>query len=119
MSTAKKIDPELLEQLRRDRDQIAAELPDLLERRRRLEEAASENSLTGRLRDAVHRSGRPLKKIASEIGLDVFVLCDFLEGTRTLRSDVLDRLAQSVGAAIQVEPTTQRQEPEDRASQSR
>ena len=116
MSTARKIDPELLEQLRRDREKIAAELPDLLERRRRLEEAASESSLTGRLRDAVHRSGRPLKKIASEIGLDAFVLCDFLEGTRTLRSDVLDRLAQAVGAAIKVEPMTRQQEQDDRTS---
>ena len=45
-----------------------------------------------------------MKKIAAEAGLDVFVLCDFLEGTRTLRSDVLDRLAQAVVATIQVEP---------------
>ena len=108
MSTAKKIDPELVEQLRRDREKIAAELPELLERGKRLEEAASENSITGHLRNAIHRSGRPLRKIAAEAGIDVFVLCDFLEGTRTLRSDVLDRLAQAVGAAIHVEPTEQR-----------
>jgi hypothetical protein len=57
------------------------------------------------LRRALHRSGQPLKAIAAAVGLDVFVLCDFLEGTRTLRSDVLDRLAQAVGARIQVEPT--------------
>jgi hypothetical protein len=36
-------------------------------------------------------------------------LCDFLEGTRTLRSDVLDRLAQAVGAKISAEPTPPRQ----------
>ena len=108
MSTARKFDPELLEELRRDRGKIAAELPELLERGKRLEEAAAEDSLSGHLRDAIHRSGRPLKKVAAEVGLDPFVLCDFLEGTRTLRSDVLDRLAQAVGAAIQVEPTTQR-----------
>ena len=46
-----------------------------------------------------------MKKIAAEVGLDVFTLCDFLEGTRMLRSDVLDRLAQAVVATIQVEPT--------------
>jgi hypothetical protein len=105
MSTARKIDPELLEQLRRDREKIAAELPELIERRKLLEEAATENSISGHLRDAIHRSGKPLRKIAAEAGLDVFALCDFLEGTRTLRSDVLDRLAQAVGATIQVEPT--------------
>jgi hypothetical protein len=35
----------------------------------------------------------------------VYLLCDFLEGTATLRSDVLDRLAQAVGATIQLVPT--------------
>src|SRR5947209_18985390 len=104
MSTTKKIAEDLLEQLRRDREKIAAELPELKERGQRLEEAAAENSLSGHLRRAIHRSGRPLKKIAAEVGLDVSLLCDFLEGTATLRSDVLDRLAQAVGATIQVEP---------------
>jgi hypothetical protein len=105
MATVKHIPAELLEQLRHDREKIAAELPELIERGRRLAEAAAENSLSAHLRRAIHRSGRPLKKIAAEVGLDIFVLCDFLEGTRTLRSDVLDRLAQAVGATIQVEPT--------------
>ena len=105
MGTTKKVPEELMEQLRRDREAIAAELPELIERGRRLDEAGSEDSLSGHLRGAIHRSGRPLKKIAAEVGLDVFVLCDFLAGTRTLRSDVLDRLAQAVGAAIRVEPT--------------
>lgn len=109
MATAKTIPAELLEQLRRDRERITAELPELMERGQRLEEAASENSLCGHMRRAVHRSGRTLKQIAAEVGLDVLVLCDFLEGTATLRSDVLDRLAQAVGVTIHLEPTrTQR-----------
>ena len=111
MATIKRIPEELLEQLRSDRAKIAEELPELGERNRRLDEAASENSLCGHLRRALHRSGQPLKKIAAAAGLDVFVLCDFLEGTRTLRSDVLDRLAQAVGATIHLEPSaTQRPE---------
>jgi len=105
MTTAKSIPAELLEELRRDRDKIAAELPELQQRAKRLDEAASENSLTGHLRRALHRSGRPLKQIAKEVGLGVFVLCDFLEGTATVRSDVLDRLAQAIGATIHLEPT--------------
>jgi hypothetical protein len=105
MTTAKYIPAELLEQLRRDREKIAAELPELKERGQRLDEAAAENSLSGHLRRAIHRSGRPLKRIAAEAGLDVFLLCDFLEGTRTLRSDVIDRLAQAVGATIHMEPS--------------
>jgi hypothetical protein len=103
MATAKSIPAELLEQLRRDREKIAAELPELLVRGRRLDEAAAENSLTGHLRRAIHHSGRPLRKIAAEVGLDVFLLCDFLEGTATLHSDVLDRLTKAVGATIHLE----------------
>jgi hypothetical protein len=98
----KKVSEETLQQLRRDREAIAEEL---LERGQRLDEAVLEDSLSGHLRRAIHRSGQPLKRIAAEAGLDVFVLCDFLQGTRTLRSDVLDRLAQAVGAVIHAEPT--------------
>ena len=105
MATTKSIPEELLEQLREDRQKIAAELPELLDRGRKLQEAAAENSLCGHLRRAVHGSGRQLKQIAAEVGLDAFVLCDFLEGSHTLRSDVLDRLAQAVGATISIEPT--------------
>src|ERR1700730_3223304 len=103
MATNRRIPEELLEQLRRDRAKIAEELPELRERGLRLDEAASENSLCGHLRGAIHHSGQPLKKIAAAVGLDVFVLCDFLEGTRNLRSDMLGRLAQAVGATIHVE----------------
>ena len=110
MATSKQIPQELLEQLRRDRETIAAELPELMERGHRLEEAGSEDSLCGLLRRAIHHCGKPLKQVAAEAGLDVLVLCDFLEGTRTLRSDVLDRLAQAAGATIQVE-TGRRQAP--------
>jgi hypothetical protein len=99
------IPTDLLEQLRRDREKIAAELPELTERGQRLDEAAAEKSLSGHLRRAIHQSQRSLKKIATEVGIDVFVLCDFLEGTATLRSDVMDRLAQAVGANIHLEPT--------------
>ncbi|MGH7137836.1 MAG: hypothetical protein ACREHD_18965 [Pirellulales bacterium] len=109
MSTARKFDPELLEQLRRDRQKIAGELPELLERGKRLDEAAAEDTISGHLRAAIHGSGRPLKTIAADAGLDVFALCDFLEGTRTLRSDVLDRLAQAVGASVHVQPAGQRE----------
>jgi hypothetical protein len=104
MATTKPIPEGLLEQLRQDREKIAAELPELLERGERLDEAASENSLSGHVRRAIHRSGQPLKQIAAAVGLDIYLLCDFLEGTRTLRSDMLDRLTQAVGATIQIEP---------------
>jgi hypothetical protein len=98
------ISPELLEQLKRDRSRIAEELPELTERHERMVEAKAEDTFSGHLRRAVHRSGRLVREIAAEAGVSSEVLCEFLEGTRTLRSDVLDRLAQAVHAMIAVEP---------------
>jgi hypothetical protein len=98
------VSPELLEQLRRDRAQIADELPELDERHERMVEAKGEDTFSGHLRRAVHGSGRVVREIAAEAGIPPEALCDFLEGTRTLRSDVLDRLAQALDATIAVEP---------------
>jgi len=96
--------PELLEQLQRDRSLIAAEMDELAERHGRMVEAKVEETFSGHLRRAIHRSGRLVREIAAEVGLSSQVVCEFLEGTRTLRSDVLDRLAQAVHATISVEP---------------
>ena len=104
MSQDNVISAELLDQLRRDRTQIAAELPELNERHDRMAEAQAEDTFTGHLRRAVHRSGRLVREIAADSGIPSQVLCEFLEGTRTLRSDVLDRLAQAVGATVAIEP---------------
>jgi hypothetical protein len=95
---------ELLDQLRRDRARIAEELPELTERHERMVEAKAEDTFSGHLRHAIHRSGRLVREVAAEAGVSSQVLCDFLEGTRTLRSDVLDRLAQAVDAMVAVEP---------------
>jgi hypothetical protein len=95
---------ELLEQLRRERALIAEELPELGQRHDRMVEAKDEDTFSGHLRRAIHRSGRLVRDLAAEAGVSSQVLCEFLEGTRTLRSDVLDRLAQAVHARISVEP---------------
>ena len=68
----------------------------------RLCEAAAENTVCGHLRKAIHQSRRRLDGIARDAGISVESLCDWLSGDRTLRSDVLDRLAQAVGADIAV-----------------
>ena len=102
--TTKTISPELLDQIRRDRELIAAELPDLTERHQRMVEAKTEDTFSGHLRQAIHASGRLVREIAADAGIPSQHLCEFLEGARTLRSDVLDRLAQAVGATISVQP---------------
>ena len=99
-----KIPPELLDQVQRDRARIADEMPQLTERHDRMVEAKEEDTFSGHLRQAVHRSGRLVREIAADAGVSTQVLCEFLEGSRTLRSDVLDRLAQAVHATIAVEP---------------
>ncbi len=102
--TIKTISSELLEQIRRDRELIAAELPELEERHQRMLEAKTEDTFSGHLRQAIHGSGRLVREIATDAGIPSQHLCEFLEGTRTLRSDVLDRLAQAVGATISIQP---------------
>ena len=67
-------------------------------------EAADEDTLTGHLRQAIHQSRRPLDDIARKAGVSTTVLCDFLEGERSLRSNVLDRLTQAVGVTVLLVP---------------
>lgn len=104
--SSRTVPPDLLEQMRVDRDSIAGELPEAVQRAERLREAAAENTLSGHLRQAVHQSRRALDAIAADAGIPVELLCDWLSGDRTLRSDVLDRVAQAVGADITVTPRT-------------
>jgi hypothetical protein len=92
--------PEDRERLKRLRELVAEELPELIEKGERLHEAALEDSLSGGLRRAVHASRVPLVKIASNVGIDVDELEAFLTGDATLRSDVIDRLAEALGCGL-------------------
>jgi transcriptional regulator with XRE-family HTH domain len=95
-----KIPEEMLAQMQRDRELVEQELPELTQRDARMQEAAAEETLCGHLRRAIHQSRRPLRDIAREAGISSTILCDFLEGERTLRSDVLDRLTQALGLTV-------------------
>ncbi len=86
--------------MKRDRELLAQELPELVERDERMQEAAAEETLCGHLRRAIHQSRRPLRDLARDAGISTTLLCDFLEGERTLRSDVLDRLTHAVGVTV-------------------
>ncbi len=83
--------------LKQLREEIAAELPDMLARDQLRREARMEATLSGDLRRAVHASPMSLSAIARQVGIDPIVLDEFLTGERTLRSDVLDRLAGILG----------------------
>jgi hypothetical protein len=98
----KGVSPELLLQVRQDRETIAGELESLHLQHERLQEAANEDTLSGHLRQAIHASHRSLRELAHESGLQTEELCDFLEGNRSLSSEVLDRLARAAGIVVTV-----------------
>lgn len=102
--SGRQIPDRFLSRMQRDRELIGQELPALAERDRRMREAADEDTLCGLLRQAIHRSRRPLRDIARDAGIADSVLCGFLEGERTLRCDVLDRLTQAVGVTVSLVP---------------
>ena len=79
------------------REQIAQELPDLQARDQMRKDAREEATLSGELRRTITRSELSLAEIAARIGVTPIVLDDFLTGERTLRSDILDRLAGALG----------------------
>ena len=97
---ARNISEELLAKMERERKLVEEGLPELADRDARMCEAAGEDTLSGHVRRAIHHSRRPLRDIGREAGISMTLLCDFLEGVRTLRSDVLDRLTQAVGVTI-------------------
>jgi hypothetical protein len=86
------------------RDEALAMRPQLIEKGRRLREASQEPTFSGALRTAIHQSPKPLPVIASEAGMDVLQLDEFLMGERTLRSDAIDRLIQVLGMRFPREP---------------
>lgn len=87
--------------LEKSRELIARELPDLQLRNQMREDARNEATLSGELRRAIHQSERSLTFLAAQVGITPLLLDDFLTGERTLRSDVLDRLAGVLGYDLQ------------------
>lgn len=79
------------------RAQIAEELPDLVARSRLSDQAADEPTMSGSLRRAIHQSSFTLDELGQRAGIDGTWIDEFLTGERTLRSDVLDRLAIALG----------------------
>ena len=75
------------------REQVAAEMPEMTARDQLRKEARDEATLSGELRRTIHASQLSLTAIATRAGIDPIVLDEFLTGERTLRSDVMDRLA--------------------------
>ena len=104
MTEPKMISPEKMAEIRRswpilESDRERAEMAEVGER---LRQAADEPSVCGQLRRAVHQSGLQVSQIAVAVGIDPFYLCDWLEGTRSLRSELLDRIGLAIRATVTV-----------------
>ena len=101
---AKRITRELTvserERLEKYREQIARELPDLQARDQMRKDAREEGTLSGELRRAIHASELSLAEVAARVAVSPILLDDFLTGERTLRSDVIDRLATVLGCEL-------------------
>lgn len=89
-------------QIEKQREQITAEMPDLIERDRMRKKASIEATLTGELRRAIHANPAGISDIAKQIGVSLIALDEFLTGEKTLRSDVLDRLVQVLGCEVRL-----------------
>jgi len=60
----------------------------------RLMAASEEPGFSGDLRRAIHSSQMPLEQIAAAAKIEVFALCDFLEGTAELTSGQITAIVQ-------------------------
>ena len=87
--------------LKQYRAAVAEELPDLVARNQLRKEAQEEPTFSGAFRRAIHESPIPVTTIATQCGISLVMLDEFLTGERTLRSDVLDRLAAVLGLHFQ------------------
>jgi hypothetical protein len=96
----RELTPAEKERLKTCREELARELPELQARDQMREDAREESTLTGELRRAIHASDLSLAEIAAQIGITPLLLDDFLTGERTLRSDVIDRLASVLGCEL-------------------
>lgn len=82
------------------RREAQLELPELLAQEPRLEAAASEPTISGRLRQAIHAAPVPLPVLASRAGVGTARLGDFLRGEEGLSSGEIDKLATLLGCEL-------------------
>jgi hypothetical protein len=96
----RELSPAEQQRLQRQRQQVAEELPRMAARDQMRKEAREEATLSGQLRRAVHSSELSLSAVAAQAGITPLLLDEFLTGERTLRSDVMDRLAGVLGCQL-------------------
>jgi hypothetical protein len=96
-----KLDDALMKNLRRSRALIAKELPDLIEKDKRLCDAMQERSTSGALRRAIHSSRILLPDLADRAQTDMDALDAFLTWEESQTSDIIDRLTEILKLRLQ------------------
>jgi hypothetical protein len=76
--------------------QIAAELPELIQRNQLAHDAMKENTFSGSLRRAIQSCRILLPDLAQRSVVDIRDISDFLCGEKTLPSDAIDRLVKEL-----------------------
>ncbi len=89
----RELTPDEKARLEKSRTAVADELSELVAQGQLLKDAAEEKTFSGALRRAIHASDLSIDQVAEKAGISMLVLGEFLTGERTLRSDVIDRLA--------------------------
>ncbi len=115
MASRQRISSAEKRRLKKVRQQIEVELPELIRRNQLAHEARNEKTFSGALRRAIH--GFPLSpmKIAERAKIDWADFDDFLTGEKTLASDAIDRLV----TVLKLEPPTSGAKPRHGAIRAR
>lgn len=102
--SAKKIDPATLARLNAAVGGEPGEREAVLAQLERMDRAAAQHGVCGRLRRAVARSQTPIDTLARAVGVTPTQLQDFLEALDTLDSETMGRLADHLGLTLVYDP---------------
>ncbi len=87
--------------LKNYRNQIDQELPEILQRAEKRENALQESTLSGQLRRAVTESELNYTEIAAKSQISIQDLDEFMTGERELSSGTIDKIALTLGYQLQ------------------
>jgi hypothetical protein len=97
---ANEIDPATLARLKAAVGGAPGEREVVIAQLQRMDIAAAEQGLCGRLRRAVAKSATPISTLADAVGVRSALLQDFLEGLKDLDSAAMERLADHLGLTL-------------------
>jgi hypothetical protein len=104
--SATTIDPAVLEKLNAAVGGEPGERETVMAQLERMDRAAAQPGVLGRLRRAIARAQTPIDTLAATVAVSPERLQDFLEALDTLDSETLGRLADHLGLTFVYDPWT-------------